>query len=232
MSEWWTYRLSDFLLFSPRTYYRLFELYNEAVFPAQFGALALGAAILILTRQGGARTDRLAASLLAGLWLFVALAFHAARYATINWAASWFAAAFAIEAALIAWAGAIRGAPVLRAGDDWGGRVGLAIFVFALCVLPLIGPLIGRRWSQIELFGLAPDPTALATLGLLAGSRKPRWLLLAIPLLWCVASGATLWTMEAPDAFVLPLAAALALLLSVVRTFAPRAAAASNGPGA
>jgi hypothetical protein len=33
MSEWWTYSLSDFLLFSPRTYYRLFELYNLAVWP-------------------------------------------------------------------------------------------------------------------------------------------------------------------------------------------------------
>ena len=30
MSEWWTYRLTDFLLFSPRTYDRLFELYNAS----------------------------------------------------------------------------------------------------------------------------------------------------------------------------------------------------------
>jgi hypothetical protein len=30
MSEWWTYTLSDFLLFSPRVYYRLFELHNRA----------------------------------------------------------------------------------------------------------------------------------------------------------------------------------------------------------
>lgn len=28
MSEWWSYGLRDLLLFSPRTYYRLFELYN------------------------------------------------------------------------------------------------------------------------------------------------------------------------------------------------------------
>ncbi len=37
MSEWWTYTLSDFLLFSARTYYRLFELYNRDVWPAQLG---------------------------------------------------------------------------------------------------------------------------------------------------------------------------------------------------
>ena len=54
MSEWWTYSLSDFLLFSPRTYYRLFELYNLAIWPAQILALALGLAILALWLRGGA----------------------------------------------------------------------------------------------------------------------------------------------------------------------------------
>ena len=53
MSEWWTYSLSDFLLFSPRTYYRLFELYNAAIWPAQMLALALGLAILALLRRPG-----------------------------------------------------------------------------------------------------------------------------------------------------------------------------------
>ena len=45
MSEWWTYRPSDFLLFSPRTYYRLFELYNAEVWPGHVLALALGLAL-------------------------------------------------------------------------------------------------------------------------------------------------------------------------------------------
>ena len=36
MPEWWTYSLSDFLMFSPRTYYRLFELHNAAIWPAQW----------------------------------------------------------------------------------------------------------------------------------------------------------------------------------------------------
>jgi hypothetical protein len=35
MSEWWTYRLSDILPFSAQTYFRLFELHNAAVWPAQ-----------------------------------------------------------------------------------------------------------------------------------------------------------------------------------------------------
>ena len=44
MSEWWTYRLSNFLLFSPRTYYRLFELYNSD--PGRFPSLRQAARAL------------------------------------------------------------------------------------------------------------------------------------------------------------------------------------------
>jgi hypothetical protein len=48
MSEWWTYRPHDFLLFAPRTYYRLFDLYNEAVWPLHIAAAAIGLAVLAL----------------------------------------------------------------------------------------------------------------------------------------------------------------------------------------
>ena len=98
MAEWWTYSLSDFLLFSPRTYYRLFELYNRAIWPMQLVALALGAAILGLLRVGAAWQGRAVAVLLAACWAFVAWAFLLERYSTINWAASYFAVAFLLEA--------------------------------------------------------------------------------------------------------------------------------------
>ena len=49
MAEWWTYSISDFLLFSPRTYYRLFELYNADLWPAQILAILLGTALLFAT---------------------------------------------------------------------------------------------------------------------------------------------------------------------------------------
>ena len=54
MSEWWTYSLLDFLLFSPRTYYRLFELYNLAVWPWHVLAIVLGLAVLVFWLRGGA----------------------------------------------------------------------------------------------------------------------------------------------------------------------------------
>jgi hypothetical protein len=90
------------------------------------------------------------------------------------------------------------------------------LFLFALLAFPLMGPLLGRSWTQAEVFGMAPDPTALATLGilLLAGAR-PAWGLFPIPVAWCVISGATLWAMESLDSAIVPLAALLAILLAV-----------------
>ena len=52
MSEWWSYRLSSFLLFSPRTYFRLHELYNLDVWPAQLAGFGLGVVLLaVLVRR-------------------------------------------------------------------------------------------------------------------------------------------------------------------------------------
>ena len=223
-SQWWTYRLSDFLLFAPRTYYRLFELYNAELWPGPLIALALGLALLVVATHGRAWAAGAACLMLAAGWFWVAWAFHLQRYATINWAATWFAAAFAIQGALLLAGGALFGAGLrVRTARSWRRNVGLGLLLFALAVQPWLGVLSGRSWRQAEVFGMAPDPTALGTLGLLlllrsagdtrAASRRPAFarLLWPVPLLWCAVSGATLWTMHAADAWLMPCAALLAI---------------------
>lgn len=223
MSEWWTYTLSDFLLFSPRTYYRLFEIYNAAIWPAQIVAVGLGLAIGALLRRAAAARGRLIAAILAGCWLWVAIAFHASRYATIHWVAVYFAWGFGLEAALLIWIGIIRGRLAFERPTDLAGRVGLAIFLFALVVAPVVGSLLHRGWRQVEIFGVAPDPTAVATLGiLLLASGRGRWALMVVPAIWCAISGATLSAMKAPDAWIPPLTAGLAVSLGIWKTLALR----------
>ncbi len=216
MSEWWTYTLRDFLLFSPRTYYRLFEIYNAAIWPAQILAVSLGLAIWALLARGKAPRGRVLAAILAGCWLWVAIAFHAHRYATINTAAVYFAWAFGFEAALLIWIGIVRGRLAFERPVDLASRAGLWIFPFALVVEPLIGPLLGRSWRQVEIFGVAPDPTAIATLGiLLLATGRRRWSVFVVPAIWCAISGATLLAMKAPDAWLPPLVAVLVVFLAV-----------------
>ena len=135
-----------------------------------------------------------------------------------HWAASYFAAGFAVEALLLVWTGLIRNWLSLRPGRDVAGAAGLCIFVFALFAWPLVGRLLGRPWLQAEIFGMAPDPTVVATLGVLIAADRTHWELLVLPLLWCAISGATLWAMQSPDALLAPAAALLVLVLACWKT--------------
>lgn len=204
MSEWWSYRPSDFLLFSARTYHRLFELYNAEVWPIHWAALVIALALLFAALRGGARSARAACMLLALCWLWVAWAFHLQRYAAINWAATWFAAAFAIEGALLLLCGVFGARLQVETQRGWRVKLGLGLLVIALFVQPWLGMLLlGRPWREVELFGLAPDPTALATLGLLLLLRPFApwaWMLWPIPLLWCLVAATTQWTLYAQRA--------------------------------
>ena len=224
MTELWTYSLRDLLLFSPQTYYRLFELYNIAWWPLHVVALALGILLLVLGWRGGARAGRSMAALLALSWLWVAWAFHSQRYASINLAAEYFAWAFAAQGLLLLWLGVLRGQlrPVPAFTTKF--RFGLGILFFALALIPVMGVLTGRSWTQAEVVGMAPDPTVLATLGtLLLANGRPIYLLYPIPIAWCLLSGATLLAIEAPDFAIMPVAALLTVGMAVGHALAHRA---------
>ena len=122
------------------------------------------------------------------------------------------AIAFAVQAVMLAIVGSLR--PGATVPSDTAGRWGWRpLLVFGLALQPLIGPLLGRPWGQVEVFGMAPDPTVTVTLAMLAKSQGDRLsvVLWPIPMLWCAASAATLWTMHDRDAWVMPAVAVAAL---------------------
>lgn len=212
MSEWWTYRLESFALFSARTYYRLIEAYNADLWPLQWLALAAGAGALVwLLREHSVLRDRAVFVMLAVAWLWVAWGYQHQRFATINWAADYAAALFAAQAAALLWVGVVRGGIAFRRDASPTDPVAITIIVAALAGYPLIAAALGRPWLQAEVFGLMPEPTAIATLGFLLLARPlPRSLFImpAVSSLW---AGAMLRALHAPEAAVAPLLAMLAL---------------------
>ncbi|MGQ7793725.1 DUF6064 family protein [Faunimonas sp. B44] len=220
MSEWWTYRPEDFLLFSPRVYWRMFELQNAALWPLPLAALGVGALMLVLVATQARRDALWSGAVLGILWAFVAWSFFWSRYAGINWAAPYVASAFALEAALLFGAALTRGLRFDRRGPAaWAGWL---LAAFAIALYPLLAPLAGRPLAASEIFGIAPDPTAIGTLGLLLLARGPALpLLLPVPVLWCALTALTLRTMGEPQAWVpiaaLALAGAAALATILAR---------------
>ncbi|MBS1177288.1 MAG: putative rane protein [Proteobacteria bacterium] len=236
MSEGWTdwlsYRPSDFLMFSPRIYWRLFESLNLAFWPLQAGIVLAGLAWLgWVWRDGGTPGRSAARSALSALalgWALTGWAFLWHRLAPIHWLAGYIAPLFLLQAAALL-ALAVHGA--VQGHHDRLRRVaGLALLLWALLLHPLLAGLSGRPWTQAEFGGLAADPTVIATLGLLLllrGPRGPMRALWALPLAWCMLSAATLWTMGSAQGWV---PCAVLLLAGLAARRGRHAAFAEGGP--
>jgi hypothetical protein len=152
---------------------------------------------------------------LAAGWAWTGAVFHLTYFAPLNFAAPIYGWLFILEAALVAWTMGVRGSDA--SGRDIGtiGWVGLGLAFGALIAAPLAEGLVGAEWAAVQLPGLAPDPTAVFTLGVLLMRRGRAPLHLALlPALWLAVAVATAWMLESPGAMVLPvLGLAGALLL-------------------
>jgi hypothetical protein len=218
MDEWWTYSIDDLVLFTPETYFRLFELYHRDWWPMQLTCIAMGVIILLCLWLKPARGGRVIAILLATGWACAGWAFLHLRFAPIHWVADWYAVAFLVQALLLFVYGVSRRGIEFETENTVRAGMGIFILLGALLIMPATAHLTGREWLQAELFAMTPDATALATLGLLllAKERITVWLLV-IPVFWCLLTGATLWALEAPEAMILPATA----MLSVAAMFMP-----------
>jgi hypothetical protein len=183
MSEWWTYRPSDFLMFSAGSYARLLEQFNQDFWPLHGLMLAVGLLLLAAAATPSSRAARWAPLALAAVWGWVAWAFLWDRFAEINTAASYLAVAFWVQAVLLTalpW----RTRPELTASAN-RRSIAMAVVGAAVLLWPLLAPLAGRSWAQADYFGMAPEPTALATLAV-------------VPVLSLVVGVGMLWLLYGP----------------------------------
>lgn len=185
MSEWWTYSLSDFLMFSPAVYARMVERYHRELWPLPWMLLGVGLGLIALAATRKPWAGRAVLLALALLWAWVGWAFHWQRYAQINWAALYMAGAWWLQAALlaaVAFASPVQGPPH-RAQYVGAAMAAAGVLLYAV---------------HTQAFGLMPGPTALATLGLL-WMLQPRWnlWLCVLPMLALAAEALTLWMFEA-----------------------------------
>lgn len=213
MGDWSSYSLSDFLLFSPQVYERLFVLNNQDMWPAQFIWLALGAGALAgAVRRGRSGAGALVV-IMGAAWLSVAAGFFSARYQEINWLGAYIAPLAALQGAgLIAFGlwGKVRFAVFEARMPE---ILGLGVLVFAIAGYPLMAPVFGHSAAGAQVFGLTPDPTAVATLAALALiASRMRFILAVVPIGWCGFTGLTLWTLGRADHLIAPGLMAIALI--------------------
>lgn len=216
-TDWLSYGLSDFVMVSSRVYQRQLELHNMNLMGLQAVALALGAYLVWLIIRRPEAGNRIIPILLGLVWLWVAWSFLWQRYSDINLVGHYAGIAFAIQGAALLATGLRPSGLSVRLPTGAMKTVAAALLIFSLVLYPLLTPLLGRAIIEAEFFAMMPDPTAVATLAILANSQsRIRWPFMVVPLLWCAFSGATLWVLGLPQFWAVAPAAPLFLVLAAL----------------
>jgi hypothetical protein len=206
------------LPFTTEEFLGVFAAYNEAIWPAQIAAYALGLIALAAVAQRGALTDRIVLAILALFWIVNGAAYHWWQFTAVTPAAWLFGAAFLLQAALfLLLAGS--GRPLgFRFGSGPRRLIGVAFIAYAATIYPLLGVAFGHAWPHAPNFGVAPCPTTIFTFGLLLLADRERVPpgLLVVPLLWALVGGSAALLLAVPQDYGLIVAGLVggALLLA------------------
>ena len=159
--------------FTVEQFLNVFERYNEALWPMQIVAYAVGIVLVVLALTKWKRASAVIFGALAVMWAGMAVGYMWSYFADINKAAYLFGVIFLAQAVLLAVA-AVR-----ERGASYGGRrdarmwVGLALIVYAMVAYPLLGMAFGHSYPRAPMFGLVPCPTTIFTFGMLLLAARP-----------------------------------------------------------
>jgi len=192
------------LPFTREQFFDVFAGYNEAIWPAQLVAYALGIAAAAHVFQAARRNERVTIGTLAGLWLWTGIVYHWVYFSEINSAAYLFGLLFVAQAGALFYFAEMRGTLRLGQAPGWTPFIGVGLIVYALLLYPMIGSLSGHVYPRAPSFGLTPCPLAIYTFGLLllSVSTVPK-LLLVVPLLWSLIGGTAAFLLDLPQDWAL-----------------------------
>jgi hypothetical protein len=173
------------LPFTKGEFIQVFHDYNEAIWPFQVVAYILGTLAVLAIAERWRWSTRIVFSVLGVLWLFTGLVYHLVYFADINSAARLFGVLFIVQGGAFLVLAYIRPEALREFRMDILGMSAAAMILYAMVVYPILGYFAGHVYPEAPVFGVAPCPLAIFTLGvlLLVERDVSRWLVL-IPLVW------------------------------------------------
>ena len=201
----------------------VFAAYNYAIWPIQILACGLG---LIAVSALWFRTTlaaQLILSILALMWAVNGVGYHFLFFAEINPLAKGFAAFFVLQSILFAVCVLVPSDLRFEMRRNFRSAAALSFIVYALLIYELLGCWAGHGLMAGPLFGVAPCPTTIFTIGMLLLARGG-WVvwLSIIPLLWSLVGLAAALQLGIPEDFGLPVAGfglVSALIIEKYRTW-------------
>ncbi|MBE0455682.1 MAG: hypothetical protein IBX58_18805 [Roseovarius sp.] len=188
--------------FTHEEFFEVFAVYNAAIWPMPILAYLLGAAAVGLTFWSSRMATGLISVILALMWLVNGGAYHWSFFAEVNPVARGFGILFVVQALLLVGAPFVWKSFRIVARHDARTVAGFGLAAFAALLYPALGWLAGHVYPATPMFGVAPCPTTIFTIGLLLlGTwRVARWLLI-IPALWALIGGSAAVLLNVPQDF-------------------------------
>jgi hypothetical protein len=213
------------LPFTSRIFYSFISRYNAELWPAQLGVLALAlVAVAMVFRPGifggraGRLSGRIAGLLIAAAWARVGYDFYWLEFARMNFVAPVYAPLFGLQALLLLVTMSALGNVGFAARTGAPGKAGRVLIALALIGWPAADAILGPGIAAARLPGLAPGPTVLMTLGvLLCAENRAPYHLAIIPVLWCLATIATGFSLAMWQDVIFALAGAGAGIMLVAK---------------
>ena len=193
------YSLQDLVLFNIEAWFGLYQTVNHHYWPLHLVGFVWG--VLVVAYPFFAKKQLLLNVVFissTGLWLCCSVVFHLGEYQQLSWVAVYYGWAFIAQAFLLF----VSAFFILRRKQNITNSLdvnaGYFLLIFALVLVPILGLIEGRDWTSLDVVGIGPDSTALATIGLILLSIRVqvlKILLCITPTLWLIISAATAWPM-------------------------------------
>src|SRR5436190_6735523 len=206
------------LPFTPEQFLGVFVNYNNAIWPIQIAGYVLGATSLALLFWRTRAADRVIAGILAAMWLWTGVAYHALSFSAINKAAYVFAALFIVQGCCLFYEGVYRDQIRFGLRAILATGVGISLLAYAAIAYPLISVATGHRYPEMPMFAVTPCPVTIFTFGMLLLTLRPvpSWLFV-IPFVWSLIGGSAAILLNVPQDWLLLISGFVSLPLMFFR---------------
>ncbi|PSB50493.1 hypothetical protein C7B67_14290 [filamentous cyanobacterium Phorm 6] len=208
--------------FTTEEFLRVFEKYNQTIFPMQFVLTLVGIVAVGLAVSRKPFRNKTISGLLVFLWLWTGIIYHLIFFTKISPPAYVFGALFVFQGWLFLYEGVVKNSLSFRASQKFYGIFGAMFIAYALVIYPLIGYALGRTFPASPTFG-TPCQTTIFTFGfLLWTDKKIPSSLLIVPILWSIVGTSAALSFGIKEDFGLLIAGTIGTASIIQRNLTPK----------
>lgn len=170
------------------------QTYNETVLPVTVVSFFLGIIAVYLAARRSEFSSRMISAILSLLWIWSGIVFFVVffgptdvEFLGFTVPGVWYlgGALFFIQSILFILLGVIKNSLSFKMIGSKQSIIGASMVIYAMITYPLVGVLTGSSYPRYPVFGTAPCPLTIFTLGLLQwNDRRLPPVIAVIPFIW------------------------------------------------